>query len=71
MQQAIDDGSDIRIIGEPLFVEELAVAFDKDAELDNASLVQRVSEIVEEMHADGTLTELSVKWYGVDLTTPS
>jgi ABC-type amino acid transport substrate-binding protein len=30
--------------------------------------VQRVSQIVQEMHADGTLTSLSDKWYGTDLT---
>jgi hypothetical protein len=28
-----------------------------------------VSKIVEDMHADGTLTDLSMKWYGTDLTT--
>ena len=27
-----------------------------------------VDAIVGEMHADGTLTELSQKWYGQDLT---
>ncbi len=41
----------------------------KDAPLDPTSLVERVSEIIDEMHADGTLTDLSEKWYGVDLTT--
>jgi ABC-type amino acid transport substrate-binding protein len=32
------------------------------------SLVDRISEIVTEMHDDGTLIELSEKWYGTDLT---
>jgi hypothetical protein len=27
-----------------------------------------VSTIIVEMHAEGTLTELSEKWYGTDLT---
>ena len=30
-----------------------------------------VSEIVKEMHEDGTLTELSEKWYGADLSVKS
>ena len=49
-------------------IEELAVAILKDSPLDSTSLVQRVSQIVREMHADGTLTSLSDKWYGTDLT---
>ena len=28
-----------------------------------------LNEIIAEMHADGTLTTLSNKWYGTDLTT--
>jgi hypothetical protein len=33
--------------------------------------VQAVSQIVDDMHSDGTLTDLSMKWYGTDLTTTS
>jgi ABC-type amino acid transport substrate-binding protein len=36
--------------------------------LDNTTLVARVSEIIQEMHDDGTLRELSLKWFGSDLT---
>jgi polar amino acid transport system substrate-binding protein len=68
LEQAIEDGEPIKILGDPLFYEPLAVAFDKQAPLDATSLVDEVSRIVEEMHADGTLTELSMKWYGEDLT---
>ena len=32
-------------------------------------IVAKLNEILAEMHADGTLTELSLKWYGVDITT--
>ena len=69
LQKAIDAGTDIRIIDTPLFTEELAAAVVKDAPLDPTSLVQRVSQIIDAMHADGTLTDLSEKWYGQDLTT--
>jgi ABC-type amino acid transport substrate-binding protein len=47
----------------------LAVAFDNSVE-DNDALVARVDEIVGELRDEGVLTELSEKWYGVDLTTP-
>lgn len=68
LEAAIDKGEPIKIVGDPVFFEPLAVAFDKSAPLDPQSLVDAVSTIIEEMHADGTLTELSMKWYGEDLT---
>jgi polar amino acid transport system substrate-binding protein len=69
LQGAIDKDRPIRIVGDPLFYEPLGVAFDKSSELDPTSLVEEVSSIIEEMHADGTLSDLSTKWYGTDLTT--
>jgi polar amino acid transport system substrate-binding protein len=64
---AIADGLPIVELGDPVFYEPLAVAFDKSV-ADNDSLVAAVDAIVGEMHADGTLSELSQKWYGQDLT---
>ncbi len=59
----------VKIVGDPVFGEPLAVAFDKDSELDGATLQEEVDQIVADMHADGTLTELSMKWYeGIDVT---
>ena len=66
LEGAIADGSPIRIVGEPIFFEPLAAAFDKSSSLDGTSLVDRVTEIVHEMHSDGTMSELSTKWFGVD-----
>jgi len=68
LEEAIDHGAPIRVAGAPLYTEELAVAILKDSPLDSTSLVQRVSQIIQELHADGTLTSLSDKWYGTDLT---
>jgi polar amino acid transport system substrate-binding protein len=68
LQGAVDKGRPIKIVGDPVFAEPLAVAFDKNAPLDNTSLVEEVSAIIEEMHADGTLSELSIQWFGEDLT---
>jgi polar amino acid transport system substrate-binding protein len=67
LQGAKDEGSAIEIIGN-VYYEPLSVAVDKSAPLDPASLVEEIDGIVQEMHNDGTLTELSMKWFGVDLT---
>jgi polar amino acid transport system substrate-binding protein len=64
LTQAIANGLPMRIVGEPVFYEPLAVAVDKG----DAEFTQKIAEIVGAMHADGTLTALSEKWFGVDLT---
>ncbi|MBL8090767.1 MAG: transporter substrate-binding domain-containing protein, partial [Anaerolineales bacterium] len=51
-----------------VFSEDLAAAFDKSGSLDNTSLVEAVSAAITAMHNDGRLTELSNKWFGVDIT---
>ena len=66
---AVDKGKAIKIVGDPIFYEPLAVAIDRNAPEDPQPLVDAISAIIEEMHADGTLSELSMKWYGTDLTT--
>ena len=68
VQAAIDAGLPIHRVGSPVFSENLAAAFDNSSELDNASAVQRVGEIIQAMHDDGTLRELSMKWFAADLT---
>jgi polar amino acid transport system substrate-binding protein len=68
-QAFIDAGNPVRIVGDPVFGEPLAIAFDKSSELDGTSLQDAVDQIVADMHDDGTLTELSEKWYdGIDVT---
>jgi polar amino acid transport system substrate-binding protein len=68
-QAFIDAGNPVEIVGDPVFGEPLAIAFDKASELDSTSLVDAVDQVVADMHADGTLTELSEKWYdGIDVT---
>jgi polar amino acid transport system substrate-binding protein len=67
VDDAIADGLPVVKVGDPIFYEPLAVAFDIAVE-DNDSLVAAVDAIVAEMHADGTLSALSQKWYGTDLT---
>ncbi|HEX2994190.1 MAG TPA: transporter substrate-binding domain-containing protein [Anaerolineales bacterium] len=67
--QFIKDGGPIKPVGEPVYYEYDAPAFDRSSTLDTASLIAKVNEIIQGMHADGTMKELSMKWFGADLTS--
>jgi polar amino acid transport system substrate-binding protein len=62
--EAIRNGLPFRIIEPPVFYEPLAVAVDKG----DPEFAAKIAEIIQGMHADGTLTALSEKWFDVDLT---
>ncbi len=70
LQQAIKDGEPIQMLGDPLFWEPDGIAVDKEAALDPTSFAKKLSDIVDQMHQDGTLKQLSEKWFGVDYSTP-
>ena len=61
---AITTGAPLRAIGEPVFLEPLAVAIDDN----DPEFSERLAEIVADMHADGTLSRLSLEWFDTDLT---
>jgi polar amino acid transport system substrate-binding protein len=62
----IDNGAPLKIVGEPLFYEPIAVAIDKG----DPEFAAKVAEIIGEMYADGTMTRLSEARFGVDITAP-
>lgn len=55
-------------LGSPVYSEDLAAAVDKSSTLPTATLLEEVNKIINGMHSDGTLSELSNKWFGEDLT---
>jgi polar amino acid transport system substrate-binding protein len=68
IQEGIDAGVPVVMIGDPYFGEPLAVAIDKSGAPHDA-LLYEIDRIIGEMHDDGTLTSLSEQWYdGLDLT---
>lgn len=67
IDEAIAADTPIEKLGEPVFFESLSVAFDKNGP-EHVALLTVVDEIIGEMHADGTLTAISMKWYDKDLT---
>lgn len=67
LKEAIGKGYPFRIVGEPVFYEPLAVAIEKgDKEFND-----RIAEAIAAMKSDGTLSKLSVKWFGVDYAAPN
>lgn len=58
-------GYPIKQLGEPVFFEPLVLAIEHgDVEFND-----KLAAIIDELRKDGTLSKLSVKWYGVDYTT--
>jgi len=68
IQTAIDSGLPLKYVGTPAFYEPLAFALDKSRGPSDKMLA-KLNEILAEMHSDGTLSELSLQWFGVDITT--
>ncbi|MEJ8574837.1 transporter substrate-binding domain-containing protein [Microbaculum marinum] len=66
IREAIKNGYPMKIIGEPVFYEPLAVAVDKG----DPEFSAKIAEVIKEMKDDGTLSSLSEKWYGTDYTSP-
>jgi polar amino acid transport system substrate-binding protein len=58
----IAQGRELRIVGDPLFAAPAAVAI----ETGDPEFAAELARIVGEMHADGTLRALSMKWFDYD-----
>jgi polar amino acid transport system substrate-binding protein len=64
---AIAAGLPVVKVGDPVYFEPLAVAVDKSGPNDS-DFMAKVTQIVNDMHTDGTLTAFSQKWFKADLT---
>ena len=63
---AIASGLKLRALDPPAFTSMLTGFVDKKSGLADAAFVARLNEIVAGLHKDGTLSALSVTWFGVD-----
>lgn len=63
--EAIDNGYPFKVLGDPVFFEPLSVAID----IGDAEFTELLAGIVADMHADGTLSALSIKWFGTDFAS--
>ena len=61
-------GLPVKQLGDAVFKEPNAVAIDKKSSYDPTTFVKAVDDAIKAMHADGTLSALSIQWFGADLT---
>lgn len=66
LMSIVKQGMPFRIIGQPLYRAPQAVAIEPG----DPELAAVLKKIIDEMHADGTLTRLSMKWFDFDMTKP-
>ncbi len=64
IRAAIERGYPMKVVGDPVFYEPLSLAIDRG----DAEFSAKLGKVIGAMHEDGTLTNLSKKWYGADLT---
>lgn len=67
VQAALDEGLPFVKVGDPVFLEPLAIAMDKSGPA-TKEMLAKLNGIVADMHADGTLSGFSMKWFGLDIT---
>lgn len=58
----------VKQLGTAVFSEDLAPSYDKASTLPSDSLRAEIDKIITGMHADGTLSSLSMQWFGEDIT---
>jgi len=68
-RDAIRRGLPLRQLDDPAFFGYVAPAVDKKGSMDPETFVNKVSEVVQQMHKDGTLLNLSMKYFSADYTS--
>jgi polar amino acid transport system substrate-binding protein len=60
----IEEGMPLKVVGQPLVYLPSAAAIEPG----DAEFSALLSQVNDDMHEDGTLSALSEKWFGLDLT---
>jgi len=68
IEAAIARGMPLRVISPPVFEDSSAIALDRESPVQSAPLLWAITGIIHDMHKDGTLSRLSQKYYGIDIT---
>lgn len=61
----IESNYPLRVLGDPVFYEPLALAID----LGDAEFNDKLAGFLADMKTDGTLSAISTKWYGIDYSS--
>jgi polar amino acid transport system substrate-binding protein len=67
-QQAIAAGKPVKIMGEPIWFAYASITMDRFSKRDSARLLSEISKIIADLHAEGLLKQLSLKYQEQDLT---
>ncbi len=67
-KQAMDTGKPVKILGEPLLFAYASITLDRSSRRDPMRLLDEISRIIRELHANSTLKQWSIKYQGQDLT---
>lgn len=70
-KQAIAEGMPLKILGEPVYRDFVAAAIDKKSSADPLPFVKKITEIILQMHKDGFLSALALKYYAGDFAYPA
>jgi polar amino acid transport system substrate-binding protein len=68
IRSAIASGLPLRVIEPPVYDDASAIALDRKSPAQSSPLLWAIDGIIHDMHRDGTLRRLSLKYYGIDLT---
>jgi polar amino acid transport system substrate-binding protein len=68
IRSSIAAGLPLRVIEPPVFEDSSAIALDRNSPAYSAPLLWAIDGIIHDMHRDGTLRRLSLKYYGIDLS---
>jgi polar amino acid transport system substrate-binding protein len=67
-RQTVEAGNPVKILGGPLWFAYASVTFDRSSKRSQVRLLNEISTIIRELHADGTLQKWSMEYQGIDLT---
>jgi len=68
IRASIKAGLPLRFIEPPVFEDSSAIALDRNSPAYSAPLLWAIDGIIHDMHRDGFLRQLSLKYYGIDLS---
>lgn len=68
IRSSIAGGLPLRVIEPPVFEDSSAIALDRNSPINSTPLLWAIDGFVHDMHRDGTLARLSMKYYGMDIT---
>ena len=67
-EKAIASGKPVRILGDPIWFAYASITIDRFSRRDPVRLLSEISEIIADLHSDGTLKQWSSKYQEQDLT---